>query len=100
MTKLSNISGGRQHKLKCHDVYFDEVKLGLKTFEVRKNDRFFQCGDSIILERYVWKKTGWTKDLNSKPISRVIGPVLQGGQFGLETGYCAFSLFKSEDWEG
>lgn len=40
------------HNLKTIQPYFDEVKAGRKTFEVRLNDRDFQVGDTLILCEY------------------------------------------------
>lgn len=42
----------KTHELKTLPVYFDAVKRGDKTFEVRKNDRDFQTGDVLILKEY------------------------------------------------
>ena len=39
------------HKLKLNAAYYDDSASGIKTFEIRKNDRDFKVGD--ILE-YVW----------------------------------------------
>ena len=36
-----------QHQLKIKQYYLFHILEGLKTFEVRKNDRDFQVGDSI-----------------------------------------------------
>ncbi|WP_337090011.1 DUF3850 domain-containing protein [Leuconostoc pseudomesenteroides] len=40
------------HELKLDTEYFDDVKSGLKTFEIRKNDRDYQVGDLISLSRF------------------------------------------------
>ncbi|WP_349535176.1 DUF3850 domain-containing protein [Leuconostoc citreum] len=40
------------HELKLDRFYFDDVKSGLKTFEIRKNDRDFQVGDLLSLSRF------------------------------------------------
>lgn len=40
------------HELKLDTFYFDDVKSGLKTFEIRKNDRDFQIGDLLSLSRF------------------------------------------------
>ena len=90
------------HELKTEDRYFDAVKRGEKTFEVRKNDRAFQTGDIVTLIRIERDKFngGWMESRdpirNTKTtVTYKIGWVLQGGQFGIEPGYCVFSLAKA-----
>lgn len=39
----------RIHELKCHTDYFEDLITGEKTFEVRKDDRFFEVGDYLAL---------------------------------------------------
>ena len=38
------------HFLKCAKPFFEDVLLGIKTFEYRINDRDFQVGDIITLD--------------------------------------------------
>ncbi len=38
------------HNLKTLSNYFEDIKKGIKNFEVRKNDRGFEVGDTLILE--------------------------------------------------
>ena len=83
------------HKLKTIGRYFDAVADGSKTFEVRKNDRAFQTGDTITLVRlddngcYTTGPGGmWT----TVEITKRITYLLQGGQFGVEPGYCVLGL--------
>jgi len=40
------------HYLKLQTEYFDAVLNGLKTFEVRKNDRDYHLGDTLTLICY------------------------------------------------
>lgn len=40
-----------QHELKLNDKYFDAVKSGRKTFEIRYNDRDFHIGDILLMYR-------------------------------------------------
>ena len=40
------------HNLKIKPQYFKDVISGIKTFEVRKNDRDFKVGDLMVLETY------------------------------------------------
>lgn len=82
-----------EHRLKTIDVYFDKVSSGEKTFEVRKNDRFYQAGD--IVEMVRCNSSGFVVN-NKRTIRFQIGSVLQGGQFGIEPNYCVFSLMPIE----
>lgn len=38
------------HNLKTWTPFFQDVKSGVKQFEVRKNDRDYEVGDTLILE--------------------------------------------------
>lgn len=40
-----------EHRLKLNDRYFDAVANGIKTFEIRKDDRGFRVGDTLLLYR-------------------------------------------------
>lgn len=37
------------HRVKCYDRWFAEVTTGLKSFEIRRNDRGYEVGDLIEL---------------------------------------------------
>lgn len=75
------------HELKTWPIYFDAVADGRKTFEVRKADRDFQVGDTLILN--AWKPDwGYT----GASLMRQITYVLPGGQFGIEDGYCVLGI--------
>lgn len=38
--------------LKIQPQYFEEVRNGNKSFEIRKNDRDFKVGDTLYLQEY------------------------------------------------
>ena len=40
------------HKLKTWPEQFDAIKEGSKTFEFRKNDRNFEIGDILLLQKF------------------------------------------------
>ena len=87
------------HKLKTCPIAWDAVASGEKRFEVRVNDRFFQRGDTVILERFDPDTQRYLNASgpasNFADIARLtfrIGWMLQGGQFGIEPGFCVFSL--------
>lgn len=87
------------HKLKIWPVYFNCTLAGIKPFEVRKNDRGFKIGDTLILEEYDPKSN---KGYTGKKASRVVSYVLPGGQFGIKAGYCVLGLVSpvdSHNWQ-
>lgn len=89
------------HTLKTIDICWDAVASGEKTFEVRKNDRFFQRGDTVVLRKIEGPAGLIPGAVVTAPdggmfstcdLTRRIGWILQGGQFGIELGYIVFSL--------
>jgi len=60
-----------KHELKILPQYFCRVSDGSKTFEVRKNDRGFQQGDTVVLKEWS-DEIGYT----GKCLSFTIGCVL------------------------
>ena len=85
-----------EHVLKTLPEYWDAVERGEKTFEVRRDDRGFQRGDTVVLRRLTRTKLGADVDTTSRGQYRdlrfTIGWVLTGGQFGIEPGYVVLAL--------
>ena len=48
------------HEIKCFPKYFDALVDGLKNFEVRKNDRDYKVGDSLLSREYDSEKKSYT----------------------------------------
>ena len=76
------------HELKTWKEYFEEVFMGRKTFEVRKNDRNFQKGDILILKEWDNENQEYT----GRQMARGISYILNGGQFGVENGFVVIAL--------
>lgn len=78
-----------KHYLKTWPEYFQAVKDGFKTFDIRKNDRDFKAGDILILEE--WDPE--TKDYTGRFIwvSVLYVTTLPEG-FGLAPGFVCMSI--------
>jgi hypothetical protein len=76
------------HDLKCWPVYFHPVWDGIKSFEIRKNDREFAAGDTITLMEYVPE----TKSFTGREIFARIEYVTK---FCQTQGYVVFSFSKT-----
>lgn len=74
------------HELKILPIYYEKVLSGEKRFEVRKDDRNFEVGDIIKLCEYNGKKFTGRNGLYN------ITYKLDGGEYGLEKGYCILSI--------
>lgn len=75
------------HELKISAYYFQAVKEGRKTFEIRRNDRGFQAGDLVILREY--EDRGVTTHLTGNSLEFKIGYVTN---FNQKEDYVVFSL--------
>jgi ASC-1-like (ASCH) protein len=77
-----------EHELKCYPSYFDAMKRGEKNFEVRRDDRGFQRGDTLQLRRFEQAYGTYTGDRLYKKITFI----LTGGQLGIEPGFVVMAL--------
>ena len=76
----------KTHFLKTWPQYFRAVRDGRKPFELRRDDRDFQSGDTVHLEE-------WDPDANRQTgefLTRHIGYLARGGV--IPAGYCVFAL--------
>lgn len=51
--KIRPITTPMKHDLKTWTEYFQAVKSGDKTFEIRENDRNFKVGDVLLLREFI-----------------------------------------------
>lgn len=79
---------GAVHNLKTWTQFFDQIVVGYKRFEVRKNDRDFQVGDYLMLQDWDPVKFNYT----GRVLLVQVTYKMDGGSFGLEPGYCIMSI--------
>lgn len=75
------------HCLKTVNPFFEQCLKGFKTFEVRKNDRYFQVYDQVLLEEYDPVK----KVYSGRKILGVITYVLNDFE-AIKKGFVVFSF--------
>jgi hypothetical protein len=86
------------HELKTLAVYFDAIARGEKNFEVRRDDRGFQKGDTLRLLRlydngsYKDRAVEYKAGKPAHVLTRKISFILTGGQFGIEPGFVVLAL--------
>lgn len=85
MQQLPSQQEKKVHDVKLGTTFFDDVKTGRKTFELRKNDRGYKEGDTIVMHEY---KDGTT---TGRTIEKKIVYILEDFT-GLEDGYCILGL--------
>ena len=87
-----------EHKLKTRAPYWKAIQSGHKTFEVRRDDRGFQKGDILVLEKtrdddpHLYDMDGFGFDAEPKSIRKRVSYILTGGQFGREPGVIVMGL--------
>nr|DAN85666.1 MAG TPA: chromosome partitioning protein [Caudoviricetes sp.] len=90
MQQLPSQQGKKAHDVKLGATFFEDVKTGRKTFELRKNDREYKEGDMIVLNEY---KGGAA---TGRTITKKIVYILEDFA-GLEDGYCILGLGEVEE---
>lgn len=90
MQQLPSRKEKKVHDVKLGATFFEDVKTGRKTFELRKNDREYKEGDMIVLNEY---KDGAA---TGRTITKKIAYMLEDFK-GLEDGYCILGLGEVEE---
>ena len=79
-------------ELKIWSNYFDAINNGIKTFEIRKNDRDFEVGDTLILREWIPGCEKYT----GRRVAVKITYILPGGQWGVDNDYCVMAIEKNK----
>lgn len=85
---------GTVHELKLWPVYYEAVESGLKTYEIRYNDRNFKVGDILHLKEYDPDK----KEYTGREILKDVIYITEGF-VGLAQGFVVLGLGLSLDLE-
>ena len=77
--------GTKRHEINLEPKYYAAVIAGMKTFELRENDRDYQVGDEVKLME--WDEDGFTGRYYTITITYVLQDV---PEYGLADGFCIF----------
>lgn len=77
------------HALKTNKEYYKLLDNGSKTFELRKDDRPFYEGDTLLAQEYDADANEYTGNEREFTITMILRDV---PKFGLKTGYCILAL--------
>lgn len=85
-------TGQKVHQIRLAKSYFDDVANGIKTFELRKNDRGYKKGDILEMMEFADGK-------NTGRMVRVLVTYILEDYTGIEDGYCimATKLMKESE---
>jgi len=76
------------HELKTWPEYFEAVWNNNKTFEVRKQDRAYNVGDTLHLKEFYYT----TQKYSGREIKVKVTYMLMGGQFGVDEDFCVMGF--------
>lgn len=76
-----------EHRVKCWPEYFLDIGDGTMTFNLRKNDRDYQVGDTIVFEEFRHRVGEYT----GETITCRVGYILKNFD-GLMPGYVILGL--------
>jgi Domain of unknown function (DUF3850) len=82
----------KTHQLKSWPEYFKPISMGMKTFDLRKDDRGYNVGDDIQFEEFNVKTGDYTGAVATRRISYILRDFA-----GLMPGYCILGITNSGD---
>jgi hypothetical protein len=81
---------GQMHDLKIWPHFFSDVLNGTKTFELRRNDRNFECGDDLLLRE--WNPE--TREYTGREIIKHVAMIVTQSE-GLAEGWVILGLLPA-----
>jgi hypothetical protein len=77
------------HDLKVWPMFFDALECNAKTFELRKHDRPFSVGDTLLLRE--WRPS--TREYTGRSVTRIITYLMTNVTFpAIAPGYALMSI--------
>jgi len=93
---MADTTTAREHRLKTWPAYFDAVRRGDKRFEVRRDDRGYAVGDTLLLREWdpSLRHEGLTEADGYTPRSLrcSVTYVMPGGRFGIDPQFCVLGI--------
>lgn len=88
-----------RHALKTWPAYFRAVESGDKPFEIRKNDRNYKVGDTLLLQEFnPMSEIG--KQYTGNELEFVVTYILLGDEigknFGVQDGFIVMGIKQKE----
>lgn len=85
------------HELKTDPIPFRDVVNGLKTFEIRFDDRGFETGDILKLMETKYScaemiREGYKLEYTGEFATAVVTHILRNSSYGLVDGYAILSI--------
>ena len=77
----------KKHELKILPQYFQAVWIDTKTFELRKDDRDYQCGDILVLRE--WDGENYTGSAICVKVTYILR---NAEKYGLKDGYVIMGI--------
>jgi ASC-1-like (ASCH) protein len=82
------------HALKTWPEYFEAIVSGKKNFEVRKTDRDFAVGETLLLQCFDPEEQRYTGQEYKVRVTYI----LHGGKFGIEKGFCVMGIEEINEY--
>jgi hypothetical protein len=90
---VKRLAGPQTHRLKCDPDPFEAVRMGIKTYEVRKFDRDYKAGDTLVLAEYDRR----TSKYSGRTLRCYVKQITPPGSYGLPSDVGVLGIAVCED---
>lgn len=87
----------KNHELKTDPAVFADVQKGFKRFEIRKDDRGYEVGDTLTLRQTKYSSNemvteGYPLEYTGDVVDVLVTHILRNSSYGLVDGYAILSI--------